>query len=194
MKNLRLAIKAILDKAEHYEWSLQGFGMLRLYLSREVRLHVWSPRHAVENVSVIHDHPWDFESLVICGRIRDVLYEDEHGPPTHHEHRILCGVGGHPVGDRMDARLLTRLDTTYFTGQSYRRTAEQLHETSASEGAVTLVTRSFRSDPDHARVLFPFGTEWVSAEPRPATRDEVGAITVAALNQMTDEETTWCSE
>ena len=60
----------ILRRPHGYKWSLQGFGMLRLYLSDNIRLHVWTTEHRVENVSDIHDHPWDFISTVLFGQLK----------------------------------------------------------------------------------------------------------------------------
>lgn len=176
--HLRLAIRKLLENASCDEWrdawTIQGFGMLRMYLSKEVRLHVWDPGYSVANVSTIHDHPWDFVSTVLCGSIRDIVYEEEQGAATHHEQRILCGAGGHAVGATQDARLRVVSDKTFRAGESYKLYASQLHESRPEPGTVTLIDRTFGKDPDHARVFFPLGTEWVSAEPRQASRLEVG--------------------
>lgn len=70
----KLLVKAILEKARAYKWSIQGFGMLRLYLSAEVRLHVWDSRFRVPGVTDIHDHSWDFESEVAAGEVLQRRY------------------------------------------------------------------------------------------------------------------------
>lgn len=185
---LRLAVAKIIEHPHSYEWTLQGFGMLRLYLSRDVRLHVWSPQHAVEDVSVIHDHPWDFESLVLCGSIRDIVYREAIGVPTHSGQRIRCGAGGHADGVQSDVRLFVESDETFAPGQIYRRSTDQLHESIPEPGTVTVITRTFMADPDHAHVYFALNTEWVSAEPRLATREEVEQITSAALTLLRQPE------
>ena len=74
-------------------WSLQGFGMLRLYLTKEIRLHVWDTAYQVPNVSLLHDHPWDFTSVVIAGCMENRLYSQGHGTPFEFA-TILCGTGG----------------------------------------------------------------------------------------------------
>lgn len=56
---VRATVRSILERATDLEWSLQGFGMLRHYLTPTVRLHVWASAFRVKNVSTIHDH-WDF--------------------------------------------------------------------------------------------------------------------------------------
>ncbi len=186
---LRPTVRQILERAQHYEWSLQGFGMLRCYLSPSVRMHVWSEKHAVPNVSTIHDHPWDFESVVVCGSILDTTYHEfKIGPATHHESRILCGVGGGEVGEKRNVTLSIASRRTYAPGTSYYRSAEGLHESKPGPGTVTIISRTARTDPDHARVFYPLGTDWVSAEPRPATPQEVKDIVAEALFVMTQED------
>jgi hypothetical protein len=59
-------VKNILEKATSYKWSLQGFGMLRLYLSKDVRMHVWHPDFAVKKVS--HDPHAPMGLYISCDR------------------------------------------------------------------------------------------------------------------------------
>ena len=91
---IRLLVADILEFPERHDWTLQGFGMLRAYLSSEIRLHVWSAAHRVEGVSDIHNHPWDFESMVVCGNMENTLYRVAPGHLQHHlQGKILCGAG-----------------------------------------------------------------------------------------------------
>jgi hypothetical protein len=180
----QLFARKLLEQAEHYEWSLQGLGMFRLYLSRAVRLHVWDSRFAVPNVSTIHDHPWHFSSLVLSGQLTNRILEQTEGEPTHHRQRLLCGVGGHLLGEKEDVRLELGALEIYQIGDRYHEDARDLHESNPEDGTITLVRREFLKDPDHALVCFPLGTEWVSAEPRPATREEVRAMAKLALERM----------
>lgn len=187
-----LCVAKILERAEHYDWSLQGLGMLRLYLSSRVRLHVWDRRFAVENVSTIHDHPWHFESIVLVGSIRNRVFRVVPGEPTHHGQTIVCGPGGGPAeGWRADVRLELARERTIYPGtfcngerEGYRMEAPELHESVAEDGTVTIIEREPLPDAEHARVFFPLGTEWVSAEPRRATTDEIRAICAHALAKL----------
>jgi hypothetical protein len=180
------AIKTILQNASQFEWSLQGFGMLRLYLSDGVRLHVWDSRYAVPNVSLLHTHPWDFQSEIISGQIRNQIYHEfpytlEVGAP-HHSAVILCGTGGCKKESRPLSRLQVVDDRTYNPGETYAQKAEEIHKSMPTDGCVTLVTRTFRvGDRDHARVFWPEGEEWVSAEPSRASLGIVRDITWNAL-------------
>jgi hypothetical protein len=96
----RALARTILEHATDFQWSIQGFGMLRLYLAPDVRLHVWSESHQVPNVSLIHDHPWHFTSHVLSRKIANVRYRIEPiGEHTHTMERIRCGPGGGALGD-----------------------------------------------------------------------------------------------
>lgn len=178
-KNLSAAnIEFLLDPDA--EWSLQGFGMFRRYLSKTERLHVWDSRFSVPGVSTIHDHPWDFESRVLAGTVVNRLYTVKEPTvgvrPTHNCQRIKCGVGGCLVGDApVLADLSVRSQWAYTWGERYEEKAHEIHESFPSDGTVTLVTRTFKKDAEHANVFFPYGTEWVSAEPRSATSGEIKA-------------------
>jgi len=180
----KLLVKAILQKAQSFNWSLQGFGMLRLYLSQEVRLHVWDSRYAVPGVSVIHTHPWDFLSQVVAGKVGNILFnESETKGMPFHKQVIQCGPGGGLCGMPTDVLLHPAYEELYIEGQSYTQNAQEIHASRPADGTVTILTRTFREDTEHAAVYWPAGTEWGSAEPRPATPEEVAAITGNALSR-----------
>lgn len=185
----RLLVKSILLRAVAFDgWSLQGFGMFRLYLSKAVRLHVWDDRFMVPNVTTIHSHPWHFRSTVISGAITDRLYEviafGEKSNPTHHCQKIVCGPGGGATGDMSAVQLRLLQEVTLKEGQSYGLTADAFHESVPEPGTVTIIERQFREDTEHAYVCFPHGQQWVSAEPRPATMREVEAMAERALARL----------
>jgi hypothetical protein len=183
------SVKHALVNAEKFAWSLQGFGMLRLYLTPETRLHVWHSAFSVPNYSPIHDHPWDFTSLILAGEIRQHRYlKLAQKMPSHCEEylytKIRCGAGGGPVEDRADPIYLRRLPLeTYKSGELYDQKANELHESMPIDGTVTIINRQFKSDPEHAIVAWKSGP-WVSAEPRLATPYEVRKITETALGLM----------
>jgi len=184
--------KRILMNRREYQWSLQGFGVLRTYISEDVHLHVWDARFRVSNVSDIHTHPWDFTSFVIAGRLSNRLYVE--GPPSpvclpHMTKEILCG----PIEDEKvrvaqfrDPGKMIHLghvslssgtsDGIYEAGTCYSQKAEEIHRTSCIAGTVTVVHRTFREDREHAKVFWPVGQGWISAEPRRATEREVDEI------------------
>lgn len=182
------SIRQILERADSYSWSLQGLGMLRLYLSREVRLHVWDSRFVAPGASVIHTHPWQFESFVVSGEVRQFRYteaaslrEGRNGVPYRRQ-RILCGPEGCAEGLPEEVVLLRGGLETYQAGALYSQEAAEIHESLPIPGTVTVVERTFLDDADHAFVYFQ-GEEWVSALPRPALPEEVQAIVGLALRR-----------
>ncbi len=184
---LKLFVKQIMLVPHGHEWSYQGLGMFRLYLSKAYRLHVWMPSMAVPNVSTIHSHPWHFDSCVISGKITDVLYEESGkgviiGPQQ--KQKIVCGPGGCAVEAPRHAHLHKLQEVTIEEGDSYSLSADAIHESKPEEGAITLIHRTFREDTEHAYVFYPTGEKWVSAEPRPATDAEVTKMALIALSKL----------
>lgn len=169
-------------------WSLQGFGMLRLYLDArcEYRLHVWDARYAVKDVSAAHDHPWDFESTIIAGELVNQLFieQPDHlpGGSPFLEQKLLCGLGGGLCEEKPRAlRLIPHPPDRYNEGDTYFQSAAQIHTSQPVDGTVTIIKRIFHEDTEHARVFWRKGVEWVSAEPRPAYDLEVRNICDRAL-------------
>lgn len=167
-------------------WSIQGFGMLRLYLPDNMRLHVWSDEYRVTNNA--HDHTWDFTSLVISGQINDLLYtenyhyfEDLTDEKTHLMQEIHPGAGGGIKTSPREVRLHEMENIVVRAGESYTRTHRQLHMSVPSDGCVTIIQRTPRDENNIARVAVPIGQTFSFVEPRPATDDEVMAITSNAL-------------
>lgn len=194
-------IKDTLARPERFRWSLQGFGMLRAYISKELRLHVWDSRFQVPGVTMIHDHPWDFVSYVASGKITNWRYSVEPHDVRHDElwlklpvmlkAQIVCGTGGgndpatlRSRGEKV--RLIQWVPDIHRSGDCYEQKAEVVHRTEYDDGTVTLVNRRFLPDTEHAHVFFPATEEWVSAEPRAATEHEVDIITKHALSRWRD--------
>lgn len=174
--------KQILEKYGAYEWSLQGFGMLRTYLTPELRLHVWDARFAVKDVSTVHTHPWNFVSLVVAGKVHNYRYAETLTEGTYFAaQKIICGVGGGPVEDPKGVRLVRGMREAYGEGDTYKQNAGEIHRSDPVDGTVTIVEREFLDDTEHAFVFYQ--GEWVSAEPRAATDEEVDKITTNALGR-----------
>ena len=195
-------IRALLRHATEFEWSLQGFGMFRMYFDETFRIHIWDRRFAAPGVSTIHTHPWHFKATVLGGSIRNVIYnlappaafpieplEGPLGPPdtraTHHMQKILCGPGGGLVDGPQDVvlRIPEAGGGVYPAGTAYHQQASVLHETIPENGTVTAVSRNFLHDTEHAMVCWPIGKEWGTAEPRPATMAEIRSAAAYALER-----------
>lgn len=180
---LKTAIRQILMKSSEYEWSVQGFGMLRLYMGKQTRLHVWSKEVRVADVSDIHDHPWDFRSVIIAGQMMNTRFIKGAEGETYFTQQILCGAGGYPTGGIQQVKMWASPSEVYNEGEEYHQSASEIHQSIPNEGAVTLITRHFLPDTDHANIFWQPGKQWVSAEPRKATSADVRAITTYALER-----------
>jgi hypothetical protein len=202
---LKPLVSSIL-RDEHREWTVQGFGFLRTYFGpadapKKFRLNLWDSHFTVPNVSTIHDHPWDFKSVIVAGHFINQRYtmtmklplEEEAGDklisaalrargPTHTYGLITTGVGSDCTPVNVEhCRLVPREKEVYIPGDWYRQRADEIHETLFVDGAVTLNERV--GDTEHARVFWPYGTEWVDAMPRPATPYEVASAVDYSLRE-----------
>lgn len=177
-------VKKILEKPHGYEWSVQGLGMMRLYLSKEVRLHIWDETLRVPDVSDMHTHPWDFLSLVVCGEITNIRYTPS-SAVTDCEFRrqeIFCGVGGGLVGEPVNVYLNRSQPEHLGENETYHQVANEIHVSESLRGSITIIERHFGHDEDHAYVYWDAG-EWVSAEPREATSEEIEVVTRYSLDR-----------
>lgn len=185
-------VQSVLEHRMAYDWSLQGFGMLRTYISKELRLHVWDSRYRTLSVSDLHTHPWSFDSLIVAGQMQNrrwsrISRDDIKADIDREflEHELRCGTGGgltHAHNDKF-VTLAPHPWETYQEGETYHQRDTEIHQSSFLDGTVTLIYRTFNEDEDHASVFVPTGQEWISAEPRPATGLEVMDITRQALHK-----------
>ena len=184
-QHTRLLVKNILERPAGFDWSVQGLGMMRIYLSDEVRLHIWDSRLKVPEVSAIHSHPWDLRSAVVAGRYKQhryVLCERwTMGSEQFNCARIKCGEDASVVEDTGPFYLLEKELEIYTQGDEYLQSEDEIHLSCPEDGTVTLVTRTFSKDRDHADVYWRGRGGWVDAKPRPATEEEVRAVTRYAL-------------
>ena len=170
--------------------------MMRLYLSadRTVRLHVWDRALAVPGAAPVHTHPWDFNSLVVVGRVFNQRFTAPEASTvvasTWNRVRMKCGVGAHIVAtlpataaqpDR--CQLVEGAVETWHEGESYWQDRDEIHRSMPEDGTVTIVTRRFGPDSDHAWVFWRGAADvpWKSAEPRPSTDAEVVAVAARSL-------------
>ena len=193
LREMQAFAATILEKATAFQWSLQGFGMFRLYLSKDVRLHIWDDRFRVADVTDWHTHPWHFDSTVLCGNLRNERAKVDPcrqiegrfiDTPNFLSHKIHCGEGGGLKGEPTPVRLDIISAETYFTGQSYHQRADEIHRTTYTNGTITVCKRQFLLNTEEAYVYYPIGTPWVSAEPRRATEVEVMTMRELALVRL----------
>lgn len=165
------------------DWTMQGFGFLRLRVSESVRLHVWDSRLREPGVSDIHDHTqWAFTSHVISGSLVNIRYTIHDEGQRHHMATLKCGIGGGMVdGSVKIVGLVAGKPELYLPGSSYRQEPDEIHRTLPADGTVTLIEQE-RREVDTARVCWPEGGAWGDAIPRPAREKEVDDVCAFALS------------
>lgn len=184
-----LVVSALQD--DRRQWTVQGFGFLRTYFGppaqpKRFRLNLWHTRFTVPNVSTIHDHPWDFTSVIVAGKFGNQRYgargTSSQDSPTHHFTTIKTGEGGGlEKSEVRDVTLVPYHREHFVPGDVYGQKADEIHETLFADGTVTLNERV--GDTEHARVFWPFGSNWVDAIPRVATRNEVSDTVLYSLRE-----------
>lgn len=183
-------VKPLLIRWHDVEWSIQGLGMLRTYLDkdRKFRLHIWHSKLRVKDVSAIHDHPWDFESYVVAGQIQNMRYRLHQNGEPHQHVQIECGPGT-TAANMISTYDTQKLKVTHDSpeiihpGHSYFQYADDIHQTFALDGTITICDRKLVRQDNHAHVYWESGP-WVSAEPRPATLNEVEFMVKEALKLL----------
>lgn len=181
----KLLVKNILLHPVDFDWSVQGLGMMRLYLSDEVRLHVWDSCLKIAGVSPLHTHPWDMESLVVAGRYKQHRYKvrDDFAAGAFEEFNcseIKCGEDA-SVNEPTKIMLIEQALEVYAEQQSYKQTKDEIHVSLPEDGTITIIERKFHEDREHAFVYWRGKGGWVDAKPRPATTEEVLEVTQRSL-------------
>ena len=196
-RHVKEYVSAVIDSPHEVEWSLQGFGMLRHYLTQDNvwRLHVWDDRYRVTDVTMIHNHPWNLDSMVLSGALVNHRYRVNYGlwplhssVPTHWETLILAGEGARRDGHSKAVILVPKSPLFYVAGTTRNKYHQKWHETHCTDalnGTITITHREFvNTDLDHAFSYAEHDREWVSAAPRIATFDEVSDILSHAAARM----------
>lgn len=190
MTPIQHTVRAILENADMFDWSLQGLGMLRLYLPGDARLHIWNHDFAFPGASPVHDHlQWGLTSTIVSGEIANQRFKEL--PTGHyinntewqpyHWARFIAGYDAKMLHEP-ETMLLKRLPVEHYTpGMSYSQEPNEVHQTIAKPGTVTIMQKRPTEDGATARIFWPEGTQWGSAKPRAATPAEVEAITRQAL-------------
>jgi hypothetical protein len=190
---VRALVLKVLDRAQAYEWSLQGFGMLRTYCPEsDIRISIWHNELRTPGVSLIHTHPWNFQSFVAGGRIHNHKYWEAsilgHDKALHYWRCIVkAGEGGGLEGVPQAVWLVPEGAEDHGPNVTYGQRHSDIHKTEFLDGTVTVCQRTMPpavSDRDRAFVYWPQGESWVSAEPRPATGLEVAHAVRAARGRL----------
>jgi hypothetical protein len=165
-------VLSILKQWRSYEWTVQGFGFIRTKLENVGRIHVWDSSLAVQKVSTMHTHPWPLKSTIISGELINQRFTERDADAwsalAYTRSSIATGEGGGLLGEPEDVLLSPEEPEVYWQGATYEQRPDEIHRSIAQDGTVTLMERPQGPPLEEARVYWPRGTQWVSAEPKPA--------------------------
>lgn len=172
-----------------YKWEIQGFGMMRTYISKNTRLQIWLKDFIIPNVTDIHTHPWDFESFIYQGWIKNNIFKeynlnDQVSEEWFQYDRCLILTGELAyVKERIPIILKPQGKFEYFQGETYLHRKNIPHKIDFIDGTITILTKSNIHE-DSLAYSFVKGVnnEWVSAAPRVATEKEILQFIIAAKN------------
>lgn len=183
---IREILSAPLDHG--LDWRAHGIGFMKAYLdpARLQRINVYHEMLAVPGISIMHDHPWGLFSYIRAGRLTNVRWHRTHkrqrGATLFSEGIINCadykGIEGKPVA----VWLSRERPEVYHAGDFYNQRPEEIHETSAVNGTITLLTRTIAQD-GRARIFWPEGKEYGDAT-RNLSEDEIYRIAADALGRI----------
>lgn len=192
----------ILKNPFNYEWEVQGFGMMRTYIAENTRLQIWNSDLVVENVTDIHTHPWDFYSTILQGKIINIKYKEcaKSYYKAKKYSRCLIETGENAyVKEAKEVYLrksgrytyeYNRKDCKEYT-DIYTHKKHIPHKIKFVDGTITVLTKINISENIHDRKLaysyVKDGMDWVSAVPRPATKEEIVCTIAKAWNCYNNE-------
>jgi len=169
-------------------WRAHGIGFMKTYLDpgKVQRLNVYHEIFRVPGISVMHDHPWGLFSYIRAGRLTNERWHRTHKKAKMavlmNEGVINCadykGIEGKPT----IVPLVKERPEIYHAGDFYRQDPDEIHETSAIDGTVTLLTRTVGST-GHAHIFWSQGQEYGDAS-RNLSEDEVYKAAAVALHRM----------
>lgn len=195
VRALQLAVLQILDAAVgqiqhdqslYGDWSVQGFGLLRLYIRNLGRLHIWDSTLRYPGVTMVHNHSWDLISTIVSGRLINRRWTQQPFGERWKHRSILTGYDCKWVQPEDDeVFLIEEPRDVYCPGDVYRQAASQIHMTNAEDGTITMMERHEDTNGE-ADLYWRITEEWGTARPRKATRAEVlASIQRAYLNLET---------
>lgn len=152
-----------------------GLGFIQVDMTNGTRLHFYHEGiDATALEDEVHDHKYDFESIVLAGSLQNTIYqfEENHDSGTHMS-RDCCQVDGAVDGPTNKGNLIELYSAIYSKGTKYRMQKNTLHKVS-SKFAITELHRDLHSDKQAAKVYTPV--------------EMLDDVTCAYASYMTDDE------
>lgn len=160
--------------------------MLRLYIRRLGRLHIWDSELRYPGVSMVHNHSWDLASTVVAGYVFNHRYTLDQFGEAWMRRRLITGYECRFVEDGVPVTLLPQPQEVYAPGDVYVQKAHEIHRTDTLDVTVTLMERAEDVE-GQADVFWRKGETWGTAKPRPATPEEITRTVERAILQIEAE-------
>ena len=177
----------ILHDPLKYEWTISGLGMLRLSLSPTLRLNIWDERLIEPGVSLIHNHPWHFQSVVILGFVVNAKYGVFKDAREVNYRMVGCGANpndGTNLGPIEVCHIAETHVAEYYESDAYAMNASEIHKLEPLDGSVTLISKIPQIEPtEWAMVFWPVHEPWGDARIREARPDEITSIIDSTLEK-----------
>jgi hypothetical protein len=171
------------------DWRGHGIGFMKAYIDpdKRWRINVYHEMLRVPGISLMHDHPWGLFSHVRAGQLVNTRWHRSHkksqGAVLFNEGRINCADYAGLEGTPQVVPLVKERREVYHAGDFYRQNPEEIHETTALNGTVTLLERIPVHSDGRAHIFWPMGEEYGDAT-RKISDDEIYAVAASALGTM----------
>lgn len=172
--------KEILETSSERSWTIQGFGKMSTNITANARLHIWDRALLNPRVPAVHSHSYDFKSFVVVGRVRNLKFFES--PDGDSWNKVLVSSAGQLMSGFDVAPLLEHPMEVYSEGTQYEQPFGDVHLSFPDDGTVTLVEWDLTQAPKHMKVYWRGKAPWADAKARPATPDEVLAVSKNALD------------
>lgn len=182
-------IRKLLVFPMELDWRGHGIGFMKAYLNAERtwRINVYHEMLRVPGISIMHDHPWGLQSHVRAGQLTNMRWhranKKSQGAVSFNEGRINCAKYAGLEGTPQIVSLVKERREIYHASGFYQQNPEEIHETIAINGTVTLLERIPTHSDGFAHIFWPVGEEYGDAT-RNLSDDEVYAVAASALRTM----------
>lgn len=172
----RTYVKEILETPLGRLWTTQEFGKMATDVTSNARLHIWDRRLLRPEVPAIHSHAFDFKSIVLVGRMRNLRFFESNTEDAFN--RILV-----PGSGEVTRAWLQELPMEVYGEQvQYKQKAEEIHQSMPDDGTITLVEWLYDESPRPMTVYWRGRLPWNDAKPRQATDEEIVSVAKRALD------------
>lgn len=140
-----------------------GIGFAQVYLTPDVRLHIWHPEFPSEPqpFGCRHSHRFDFESTILHGAVIHTTLEQKsthYGGGFFNRYSVQPAHLGaaEPQVEEFGVDVSIRAVQVFYAGETYKFPKGVFHE-SAGHGVTATLMRKHDQDETHAFILAPVG-------------------------------------